>query len=192
MNQNVELDRWRLLWQARAEGPDAVDLRDRVERETRRRKAALVLPVSVTVIIGGWMTARALTSVTVEDIVFAIETWLFIGVTWAGALWVERGTWQPLGEATNAFLEISIRRCRSAIAGMRLGVCLYVGQLAVMLALKRSLLAIGWMELVTAWPVVAIGWIGLPVFLVASAWFIRRKRTELRRLVELRGQLAGD
>jgi hypothetical protein len=192
MNQNVELDQWRLLWQARADGPNAADLRDRIEREARRRKAALVLPVMVTILIGGWMTTQAVTNTTVEDIVFAIETWLFIAVTWAGALWIDRGTWQPLGETTSAFVEISIRRCRSAIDGMRLGACLYVGQLAVMLALKRSLLAIGWLELLTAWPVIAIGWIGLPVFLVASTWFVRRKRAELGRLLKMRGQLAGD
>lgn len=192
MNQNVELDQWRLLWQARADGPNAADLRDRIERETRRRKAALVLPVLVTVIIGGWMTARAVTDTTVEDIVFAVETWLFIAVTWAGALWIDRGTWQPLGETTSAFVEISIRRCRSAIDGMRLGAGLYLGQLAVLLMLKRSLSAIGWLELVTAWPVIVLGWIGLPLFLAASTWFVRRKRTELRRLLEMRGQFSGD
>lgn len=192
MNQNVEIDQWRLLWQARADGPNAADLRDRVGRETRRRRAALVLPVMVTVMIGGWMTARALTNTTLEDLVFAVETWLFIAVTWAGALWIDRGTWRPLGETTSAFLEISIRRCRSAIDGRRLGVCLYVVQLAVLLALKRFLSGIGWLELVTVWPVIAIGWIGLPVFLIASSWFVRRKRRELGRLLELRGQLTGD
>ena len=99
MEQNVELDRWRLLWQARADGPDAADLRVRVGRETRRRKAALIGPVLVTLIAGGGMTARAVAIRGIGEIALAFEAWLFIAVTWGIAIWIDRGNWAPLGNA---------------------------------------------------------------------------------------------
>ena len=59
MNSNAELDAWRLLWQAEPEQPSADDLRDRVARETRRRTRASIVPILITVVIGGWVLARA-------------------------------------------------------------------------------------------------------------------------------------
>src|SRR5262249_50886706 len=50
MNTNMELDAWRRLWQARGDRLVPADLRDRVERETRRRTIALIAPVLVTTI----------------------------------------------------------------------------------------------------------------------------------------------
>src|SRR5688572_18936047 len=107
MNENVELDRWRLLWQARVEGPDAADLRDRVERETRRRKVALIAPVLVTLVIGGGTTALAVATRGTLEIAVAIEAWLAIAVTWAVALWIDRGNGAPLGNTTTAFVDIT-------------------------------------------------------------------------------------
>lgn len=192
MSQNVDLDQWQALWQARSEGPTAADLRDRVERESHRRTFALILPVMVTVIIGGTMASRALASGATEDIVYAVETWVFIAVTWAGALWIDRGNWRQLGTTTTAFVDVSIRRVRATIRGIRLGACLYVGQLIAMLVLKRALSSAEWPDLLAAWPTIVIGWVGLPVFLTASVWFVRRKRQELNGLLEMRRQLLGD
>jgi hypothetical protein len=189
MNENVELDRWRLLWQARADGPDAADLRHRVERETRRRKAALIAPVLVTLFIGGGTTALAVATRGTQEIAVAIEAWLFIAVTWGVALWIDRGTWAPLGNATTAFVDISIRRCRSDITGLRVAVLLYVGQFVAILALKQSLSPVPPLDLLTAWPVVLLGWVVFPLFLVWTISYGRSRERELRRLLELRRQL---
>jgi hypothetical protein len=193
MNQtNADLDRWRLLWQARTEGPDAADLRDRVARETRRRRALMAAPVSVTVAIGGAMIAWAIASPGVESIALAIESWLFIAIVWAGAIWIDRGTWTPLGNTTAAFIDISIRRCRSDIAGLRFGVILYLVQFVAILVMKYYVSSLGLLELVTAWPVVVVGWIGFPVLLVFAFWYGRRKASQLRQLLALRHQLTED
>ena len=193
MNQtNVELDHWRLLWQAHAEGPDAAAIRARVERETRLRKVLLVAPVLVTVAVGGAMIAWAVAAPSIESVAFAVESWLFIVLVWVAALWIDRGTWRPLGNTTSAFLDISIRRCRSDISGLRLAVLLYVGQFAVILVLHYYLETARPPELFTAWPVIALGWIGFPMFLAFVFWYGRRKRNELDRLLALRRQLTED
>ncbi len=189
MNQNVELDRWRLLWQARAEGPDAADLRMRVQRDTRRRKAALIGPVLVTLLIGGGTAVRAVGTRGIEDIAVAIEAWLFIAVTWAIAVWIDRGTWSPLGNTTTTFLDISIRRCRGDISGLRVAVVLYVAQFVAIVALKQFLSPVLLLALLTAWPVVLIGWVAFPIFVAWAIWYGRRRERELRRLLELRRQL---
>ena len=192
MNQDIDLDRWQLLWRARADGPTADDLRDRVERETRRQVVALILPALVTVVIGGGMAARAFSTGTVADIAYAVETWLFIAATWAGALWIARGDWRPLGQSTVAFVEISIRRCRAVVNSLRLAVGLYVVQLAVTLALHGYFSSAGWTVLLTSAPMIAIGWVGLPLAIVAAGYVIRRKTRELAGLLELRRQLTGN
>ena len=46
--------------------------------------------------------------------------------------------------------------------------------------------------LLTAWPVVLIGWVGGPAFLAFVVWYGGRKRTELRLLLDARRQLSDD
>ena len=190
MNQNVDVDRWQLLWQARAEGPDASDLRERVARESRRRKAALIAPVLVTVAIGGFVVARAMISRTALDIAVAIETWLFIAVIWAVSIRIDRHNWRLLGDTTTAFVDLSIRRCESDLKGLRAAIVLFIAQFLAMVALRQYLAPTTLVDLLTAWPVVVIGWLGFPALVVGTRWMARRKRHELHRLLELRRQLA--
>ena len=190
MNENVDLERWQSIWQGRAEGPDIADLQDRIARETRRRKAALVAPVAVTVTIGGWITVPAWTSGTALDIAIAVEGWLFAALTWAVAIWIDRRAWRPLGRSTASFLDFSIHRCRGDIAGIRAGVILYAVQFAAILAVKEYFAPSTAREVLTAWPVILIGWVGFPALLIAARLYGRRKRQELDRLIEVRAQLS--
>lgn len=189
MNQNVDLDRWKAIWRTGLEGRATASLQDGIARETRRRKAALVGPVAVTVMIGGWVVVRAWTSATVLDIAMAVEAWLFIAVTWATAIWIKRRTWQQLGMSTTSFLEASIHRCRGEIAGIGAGVVLYVVQVAAMLVVKQYFSPSSAREILTEWPVIFVGWIGVPVLSIAAVRYGRRKRKELERLLDVRMQL---
>lgn len=45
----------------------------------------------------------------------AAATWVFIAVAWSFALWTRRGAWNPTSLTTSAYLDITIRRCRSSI-----------------------------------------------------------------------------
>jgi hypothetical protein len=189
MNPQVELEAWRLLWQSQPGGEAAADLRERVARETRRKKVLLICPVLVTISIGGWTALRAIASARFEDVVLAIETWLFIVVIWVGALWLERGTWRPLGDTTAAFLDLSIRRCQSALAGVRFAGVVYIVQLAVILIWQLRYSPTGPALILSSWPLVVLGWLGVPAYVAFGVWFSRGKRGELRHLLNLRRQL---
>ena len=194
MNTDTELAVWRRQWGAQ---PDALndadwseDLKRRVTRDSRLLKIGLIAPILVTIGIGGGFSTWALTSASPADLVLGAEVWVFILVTWAGSLWLARGTWRPLAETTAAFIDVSIRRCRSNLTAASFGAWLYVCQLLFMVLWKFFSSSIEFTVLLTAWPVILLGWVGLPVFFALRYWFMRRQRAELARLLELERQLA--
>jgi hypothetical protein len=190
MKANVELETWRRLWHEQSSRPVSADLRDRVARETRLKKLGLIGSTSVTVLIGGWITLRAISSARPEDVALAVETWLFIAVVWTGALWIDRGTWRPLAQTTTAFVDLSIRRCESTLSALRFGLFLYIGQLAILLAWQSRYSSMAPAALWTSWPVVLLGWIGAPAVCAFAIWYTRRKKSELAQLLAMRRQLS--
>jgi hypothetical protein len=194
MNTEADLAVWRRQWAAQPDTRNdahwAEDLKRRVTRESRLMKIGLIAPILVTLLIGGGFIAFALTFASAANVVLVAEVWGFILVTWAGSLWLARGTWRPLGETTAAFVDISIRRCRSNIRAASFGAWLYVGQLAFMLLWKFYSTSIALAALMTAWPVILIGWLGLPAFFAWRSWFVRRQRAKLDRFLELQRQLS--
>jgi hypothetical protein len=196
MNTDVELQNWRQQWQSRPESADTADaverLRNRVLRETRWLKVSLIAPILVTLVIGGGMTLRALRSEQPLDVLFAIETWVFIVVTWVGCLWIASGTWRPLADTTAAFVDVSIRRREANVRGAIFGVCLYVGQLVFVLVALGAPSPGGLVALLTSSFVMVAGWIGVPVGVSIAYWFLRRQRADLEHLRELKRQLQSD
>jgi hypothetical protein len=189
MSSNAELDTWRMLWQERLEAPAAADLRDRVARETRRKRIEMAGSILVTILIGGWVIARAIASGKLHDVALAVESWIFIAVIWIGALWIDRGNWRPLADTTTGFVELTIRRCRSALAGVRFGLYLYLAQLAFILFWQFRYSGTEPAVLLTSWPVILLGWLGVPLLIAFAVWFTRRKRAELTRLLDVQRQL---
>jgi hypothetical protein len=199
MNSDTELAEWQRQWQApgaRNDTDAAEALRRRVTRDSRLQTIGLIAPILVTIGIGGGAIARALTSASPADVVLAAEVWVFILVTWVGSLWLARGTWRPLAETTAAFIDISIRRRRSNLQAATFAAWLYVCQLLFVVLWKLFSSAVELTALLTAWPVILLGWVGVPVFFASRAWFMRVQRAELDRLLELERQLkagpAGD
>lgn len=196
MNTDVELEGWRRQWQNRADaGIDAgaaEELRRRVLRETRSLKLNLVWPILVTLVVGGWITQRALRTERSLDVVLAVEGWIFIVVIWAGCLWITRETWRPLADTTAAFVDISIRRREANIRGLYFGACLYVAQLAFLVLVLGAASPSGIVPVLTSINMIVVGWIGVPCGVVALFWFRRRQRADLARLRELKRQLQGD
>lgn len=203
MNQDTELKMWRDCWATpdRAESPmDCVgepawggQIRDRVARQSRHQWMGLLAPILVTGGVGGVLVVRAIRVGRPIDYAVALEGWLFIIVVWVCCLRLARGTWKPLGQSTAAFVDLSIRRSRSNLSIARLSLWLYAGQ--VMLGAL-----IGWSQdefgnllaYFTSWPVILMGWIGLPIFVAWLIWYRRRQRIELQRLLELKHQLSDD
>jgi hypothetical protein len=193
MNSDSELVQWRRQWQAAAGARNDTDaaeaLRRRVTRDSRLQTIGLIAPILVTIGIGGTTVARALTLASPANVVLAAEVWVFILVTWAGSLWLARGTWRPVGETTAAFIDISIRRCRSNLRAASFGAWLYICQLLFVLLWKFFSSVFDPMVVLTSWPVILLGWVGVPVFFASRSWFMRVQRAELDRLLELERQL---
>jgi hypothetical protein len=189
MSSNAELDTWRMLWQGRVEAPAAADLRDRVARETRRKRIEMAGSILVTILIGGWVIARAVSSRELHDVALAVETWVFIAVIWLGVSWIDRGNWRPLTDTTTGFVELTIGRCRSALAGVRFSLYLYLAQLAFILFWQFRYSGTEPVVLLTSWPVILLGWLGVPLLIAFGVWFTRRKRAELTRLLDVQRQL---
>ena len=73
----------------------------------------------------------------------------------------------------------------------KFGAVLYVAQFLFILLWKIEVSAIGVAAVLTGWPVVVLGWIGFPLYLVWLGWFLRRKGRELGALVEMQEQIDG-
>ena len=196
MTTDVELESWRREWQgsavAAADADAAERLRRRVLRETRWLKLSLIIPILVTLGMGGAVILRALQTKQTLEVVFAVETWVFIVVVWACCLWIARGTWRPIGETTAAFVAVSIRRREANLRGLPLAACLYVLQLLLLVLTVAAVSPAGVVPMLTSSYFVVVGWIGVPIGLAVLYWFRRRQRADLERLRELERQLRSD
>jgi hypothetical protein len=196
MSADLELEKWRRQWQGGPESASRADeverLRQRVLRETRWAKWGLIVPIWVTVGVGGGMTLLALRNEHPLHVALAIETWIFIAVVWAGSLWIARGTWRPLADTTAAFVDISIRRRKANLRGATFGAWLYVLQLLAMKLIVGYLTSERLADTLTSPHMILYAWIGLPLVFGALVWFRRRQRAQLERLLELKRQLAAD
>jgi ABC-type phosphate transport system permease subunit len=192
MDANLELQRWRAEWQRQADPNAAAEQRDSVMRETRRLKIALIAPVLVTLIVGGLCTLRAVNEASPEGWLLLAAVWSFIVVTWVVALFLARGTWRPRADTTAAFIDVAVRRCESALATVPFALALYAVKFTFLLAWKFRYLPESVGELLTAWPTVVFGWVGMPVFFTFMSWYSKRKKIELENLLRLRAQLQAD
>jgi hypothetical protein len=194
MSIDPNLDAWRRQWQQASAEPDngvlALELEKRVISQTRRLKLGLIVPILVTLIIGGGVPLNALRTGQVADIVMAVESWFFILVTWAGCLWIARGTWRAYGETTAAFVDISIRRCRANLSTIPFALWLYAGQFFVVTLLKVQYSPASVGAVLTSWPVLLIGGVGFPALVAGSYWYGRKQQAELKYLLDLRRQLS--
>lgn len=133
MDADRELKRWRLEWEAESFVP--ADLRRRVERDVRSRRWSFWASVAVTIVIGGGTTFWATASGDPAGVQMLVAVWLFIGITWATSVQLDRmrGPSTPLAETTAAFLEVAIRSCHVRRQGIAVAAALYAGFFAFML-----------------------------------------------------------
>lgn len=192
MNTDLELDGWRQRWQRQPVLREAAELKESVLRETRRLKLWLLAPAAVTVVIGGGVILQALSSPSPAAMVLAIGVWGFIATAWIGCLLLARGTWRPRAETTAAFLQLAIRRCESAVKTVPFGIGLYVFELLFMFVWAVSNGVGTPSQVLTAPSMIAIGWVGGPIFVALMIVYARRKRAELARLLEMQRQLGED
>lgn len=177
MNMDTELEVWRRQWQSAAAVP--ADLRRKVERQSRFMRLMVLTEIVVTIVIGGGATMLAVRSPEPDMIVLASVVWFLFAATWAFALTTRRGLWSPASQSTSAFLDLSIRRCRSRRKAAIFGAVLYCCEMTFCLAwIYQHNASIG----STTVLIVSVVTVLFAIWLI---WYRRRIRAELRYLVSL-------
>lgn len=192
MSADTELDVWRRQWQAAAAAP--VDLRRKVQRQSRFMRFMLLVEILVTVVIGGGATAWAARSPEPDVVVLALVVWFLFAATWTFAVVSRRGLWSPGSEDTAAFLDLSIRRCRASVKAATFGTVLYFCEIVFCLAwvyqYRARRQAVPLVDFLGSGTVLMAG-LGSLVFLACVVWYRRRKRAELRYLVDLQREMGA-
>jgi hypothetical protein len=193
MNVDTELEVWRQHWQS---GPTVpLDLRRKVERQSRFMKIALICDILVTIAIGGGITGWAVRSARPEIVLLAVATWALIATGWTFTLTVNRGNWSPSADDTSVFVDLSVRRCRGRLAAVWFAAGVFVFQVVFILgwvyryspAHRTPLLT--WLFFSS--PPIDIVWLCTVVFFGFLVWYRRRKSAELAYLLCLREQMTA-
>lgn len=190
---DIQMNAWRLQWQAQEAVP--VDLRKKVERQSRYMRAMLIGDIVVTVVIGGGSIGWAVMSPRLPVLILAVAVWLFLTAAWSFALANRKGAWHPSAETTAAFLDPSLRRCRGKLRTSAFGVVLYLCEVLFGLAWVYHELAqqrpLQISTFLTSMPV-AIVWACTAVFFGLVVWYSRKARAELVYLLNVRRQLGEE
>jgi hypothetical protein len=192
MNIDTELEAWREQWQSDTVVP--LDLRRKVERQSRFMKILLIADILVTITIGGAAAAWAVRSPQPEIILLAVMTWVFIVTAWTFSVTVNRGNWAPAAQSTAAFVDLSVRRCRSRLLALRFAMGLFIFQTVFVLSWvyrnspSRQQPVLTWLLFSSV--AIDMVWLCTLAFFGFVIWFRRRKRAELACLLDLRAK--GD
>jgi hypothetical protein len=191
MNAEAEFDVLRQQWQSDTAVPQ--DLRRTVERQSRLMKLGLVGDTAVTVVIGGGMTVWAVRSP--EMLPVAIATWFFLAAAWTMSFRINRGNWTASASDTAAFLDLSIRRCRSALATIRFACALFVSEIVFSLGWIYNHSIRGhqslWTWLFFSSFLIDLVCLGTLAFFGAVTCYRRKKTRELESFLNLRGEIVG-
>jgi hypothetical protein len=187
MNVDTELEFWRQQWQSGTAVP--LDLRRKVEQQSRFMKINLIGEILVTILIGGAVTGWAVRSPDAGIVLLAVGTWVFIALGWTFGLTVNRGSWSPSAQNTAAFIDLSVRRCRGRLAAVWFAAGMFLLQVAFVLgwvyhyspAHQAPLLT--WLFFGSI--AIDIVWVCALAILGFLVWYWRRKRAELAYLLGL-------
>lgn len=175
-----ELQAWHEEWIAQpANSPDLAAL---VRRQSRFMRLMLIAEVLVTVVLGGGTIWLAASRRQTDLAVLSGATWVFLAVAWGFGTWNRRGAWRPVALTSAAYLEVSVRRCRSAIRSVVFGMALFVVEM---------LFCLGWIYhrrgngTFLYSPAMMAAGAATVVFFVGSLVYRARKRGELGRLLQL-------
>jgi hypothetical protein len=185
MTADNELEAWREEWTSQA--AQGSMLADRVKRHSRFMRLMLVAEVLVTVVIGGGTIWLAVSRQELNFRVLAAATWLFLAAAWGFGLWNRHGAWSPVAMTSAAYIEISIRRCRSAMLATIFGMVLYVVELVFCLVWIYQWT--GELSFLFSIPMGAVAGVSV-VFFVWSLMYRKRKKAELARLIRLAESMA--
>ncbi len=193
MNADVELAAWREQWQADETIPR--DLQRKVERQSRLMKIGIACDILVTAVIGGGAVIWAWRSHDADVVPVAIAAWVFLAAAWIFVLLANRGLWSPSAMDAATFVELSIHRCRSALATIWFAAALFFAE--IIFGLHWSYVHMsGDHPAILTWLLfgsarIDVVWVVTITFLSGLFWYRSKKRTELARLRILRREIDG-
>lgn len=117
MKSENELEVWRRQWQSQPQTP--IDLIRKVEQQSVHMKYYRLLEYLVTIFMGGGSIVAAVITRDPNVVLLAVGTVIAIALAWRFALKHTRGLWAPGAPTTEAYIDLSIRRCRWTIADAR-------------------------------------------------------------------------
>lgn len=187
MKSDAELDLWRTEWQASTETPALAVLRERVARQSRYLRLMLAADILVTVTIGGGTIVLAALDPRPAKVLLAAATWLFIAVAWIFGLANRKDAWSPSAATTAAYLDLSLRRCRSSLRAIKFGAIFYVCEMAFCLAWVFHELAIPMSSFLISTPLLVV----YPITIMFAAFLIhyrKQKTADLAYLIKLQNE----
>jgi hypothetical protein len=185
-----ELAGWQREWRGQAlPSISAEELARTVRRGNRHALVGTLGAALLTVVALAPLVRRAVDGTI--DVQFLTGIVAFVVLVWASALWLARGTWRPRDETTAAFLEVSIRRCRAALLGVPVAVVLYFAELVYVLVSMHRIEGADFGALLRSPQLIAVGWIGGPLYLAGQLWYGSRQRERLARLRALQAEFAS-
>ncbi|MET0291500.1 MAG: hypothetical protein ABW136_03985 [Steroidobacteraceae bacterium] len=191
MNVDAELRAWQRDWREQSLPTTSADeLARLVHRGTRNALYGTLGAAAFTLLAVVPLMQRALRGEIEPRFLIGILT--FVALVWGSALWLSRGTWQPRDESTNAFLDISIRRCRAGLLSVPIAIVLYLSELLYVVMSAHRADTLAWSELLMSRGFIIAGWIGGPLYIGGQLWYARVQRRRLTRLRELQVELAGS
>ena len=189
MHVDPELASWQRQWQSHS--APAADIRQRVERETRRMQRWRVFEIANTVICCGGVVIWAIVARRADVTILASAICVLFAVAWGVSATLTRGVWAPLATTTTGFLELSIERCRRRLREMAVQCAGYVVLVTfdvLWLYTYRASADTQLRAFLTSAPLLAV-WMLTAVLAAAAVWQTSRLRRELTNLLALRESL---
>ena len=186
MNIDRELQQWRAQWQTETHVP--AGLRGRVKRESRRMRLMLYADIAITAVAGSLGAAWAMASEQPAMRILAVWVWVSLLIAWIFRLVNNKGNWSGTAPDTEAFLHLSVRRCRANLRAVKFGFVLYFVQFPITSAcvyweLNRRSPTDVWTYLTLTRSLVV--WFCAALFLLWMVWYARRQKQELNCLLQM-------
>jgi hypothetical protein len=119
------------VWRSRTEAAEPLieALRKRVRRDTRRWMAAAVAEGAVTLGLLGFSALLAFRTPSTHNLIWAAAIWIFTIIAAGFSLYGYLRVFDPMARSTEAFLDISRRRCLTKIRAARFAYGLLAAEL---------------------------------------------------------------
>jgi hypothetical protein len=117
ITEDRELELWKEEW--RAETGPLPTLKKKVRRQTLLMIAAWVVAAPASVLGLAYFARLVMRDPSPDNIVLTAFVWLVMPPALAFSAWNQIGNWRPGAETTRAYAELSYKRARAELRGLR-------------------------------------------------------------------------